>query len=138
LLYKYLTAQTKTTAVHSFFEKTYRPFYFITNDDNGDAQLNLLCSSKMNSLKHSMLNGLCPVDEKHPVEHDAMTEDGNPVLFCCLPDIPRLIKFRIGIHVHGKFGTVIAFDFQKEMLGKYLGNRVEFITLNLEKTMEML
>jgi hypothetical protein len=137
ILEKYLVAQSKTGIAHNFLAKTYQPFYFITNNDYGEAQLKLLCdNARMNALKTAMLKGLLPANSKYPIEHDALTEDGNPVLFCCLLDIPRLVLFKTGVLLHGKMGKVIAFDFQKEILGRYLGNEVEFKTLSLEKLME--
>jgi len=139
ILEKYLVADTKTSASHNFFTKTYQPFYFITNDDYGEAQLRLLCdNARMTALKTAMQKGLTPADIKYPIEHDALTEDGNPVLFCCLLNIPRLVQFRAGIQLHGKIGQVIAFDFQQEVLERYLGGMVVFKTLSLEKLMERL
>jgi len=35
--------------------------------------------------------------------------------------------------VHRKAGKVIAFDFQHEVLGRYLGDKVEFVLLSFEK-----
>ena len=139
VLEKYLVTDGKTGASHNFFTKTYQPFYFITNDDNGEAQLKLLCdNARMTALKTAMQKGLMPADAKYPIEHDALTEDGNPVLFCCLLNIPRLVQFRAGIQLHGKIGQVIAFDFQQKVLERYLGGLVEFKTLSLEKLMERL
>jgi len=137
ILEKYLIAQAKTTAAHSFLTKTYQPFYFITQNDYGEVQLRLLCDkTKIDVLKAALLKGLIPADKKYPIVHDALTTDGKPVLFCCLLDVPRLVQFRTGIQLHGKLGRVIAFDFQREMLGRYLGNDVDFLFLSLEKLME--
>jgi hypothetical protein len=139
VLEKYLVAQTKTGAAHNFLAKTYQPFYFITNNDHGESQLRILCdNARMTEIKTAMQKGLLPADAKYPIEHDALTEDGNPVLFCCLLNVPRLVQFRAGIQLHGKFGKVIAFDFQKEMLERYLGGMVEFKTLNFNRLMEVL
>jgi len=139
VLEKYLNVQTKTQAAHNFLTKTYQPFYFITNDDNGEAQLKLLCdSARMTALKTAMLKGLLPTDAKYPIEHDALTSDGNPVLFCCLLNIPRLVQFRTGVLLHGKTGNVIAFDFQREALGRYLGDAVVLTSLSLEKIVDRL
>ena len=133
-LEKYLTAKEKEQTAYHFLTKVYGSFYFITNDIFGETQLKLLCDSDRTAgLKNAMQKGLLPPDTKHPIEHDAITEDGNPVLFCCLFDIPRLIRFRNGAALHGKVGKVIAFDFQLDMLGRYLGNTAEFVGLSFEK-----
>jgi len=139
VLHKYLSAHAKTQATHAFLTETYQPFYFITNDKNGEAQLRLLCdNTRMVTLRKSMLKTYLPSDSKHPVEHDALTEDGNPVLFCCLLNIPRLVKFKTGVMLQGKVGTAIIFDFQKEVLGEYLGNGVVLKSISLEKVVERL
>jgi len=139
ILEKYLVTQAKMGAAHSFLAKTYQPFYYITNDNYGEALLRLLCdNARMTALKTAMLKGLLPADTKYPIEHDALTKDGNPVLFCCLLNIPRLVQFRTGTLLHGKIGKVIAFDFQREVLGRYLGDGVEFKVLSLEKLIERL
>lgn len=139
ILEKYLVTESKTGTAHNFFTKTYQPFYFITNDNYGDAQLKILCDNTgMTTLNTAMLKGLKPADTKYPIEHDALTEDGNPVLFCCLLNIPRLVQFRTGVQLHGKIGKVIAFDFQQDVLARYLGGMVEFKLLSLEKLMERL
>ena len=133
-LEKYLTAKEKQQTAYHFFTKVYKSLYYITNDNHGEAQLWLLCNAeKMMGLKNILTKGLCPPDVKHPIEHDALTEDGNPVLFCCLLDIPRLIRFRNGIALHGKVGKVVAFDYQVEMLGRYLGDIAEFIDISFDK-----
>ena len=137
ILEKYLVADAKTSAAHNFFSKTYQPFYFITNDDYGESQLKLLCdNARMTVLKTAMQKGLKPANSRYPIEHDALTEDGNPVLFCCQLNIPRLVQFRAGIQLHGKVGNVIAFDFQQELLERYLGGTAVFKTLSLEKLIE--
>ena len=138
ILMDYLTAETKTGAARSFLTETYWPFYFITNDNYGTVQLRLLCdNATMTSLKTGMFKKYRPHDIKHPVEHDVLTEDGNPVLFCFLLDIPRLIKFRMGLLLREKIGRVIAFDFQETMLREYLGEEVEIKTLSLDAFMKM-
>lgn len=138
-LENFFTPQAKTEAAHNFAAKTYQPFYFITHDTNGEAQLRILCdNSKIHSLEAAMQKGLKPADGKFPIVHDALTEDGNPVLFCCLPNIPRLVQFRNGTLLHDKCGMVIAFDFQREVLSRYLGDGVDFKPLSLDKVMERL
>ena len=139
ILMKYLVADAKTSAAHKFATNTYHPFYFITNDDYGKEQLKLLCDYKgMIALKNLMSQRLYPPDPKAAIDHDAITEDGNPVLFCCLMNIPRLVKFKTGLQLHEKVGKVVAFDFQKEVLKQYLGETVEHTTFSLEKVMQMI
>jgi hypothetical protein len=139
ILERYLVAKTKTSSGHSFLAQSYQPFYFITNDNYGEAQLRLICdSARKAALNTAMQKGLLPMDSKYPIEHDALTKDGNPVLFCCLLNIPRLMKFRTGCILHSKPGMAIAFDFQREMLGRYLGGGIEIKSISLEKLIKRL
>ena len=86
-------------------------------------------------LKSILPKDSLPFDIKYYVEHDALTKDGNPILSCCLLDIPRLFRFKAGISLHEKIGKVITFDFQSEMLARYLGDKVEIVPVNFEKFM---
>ena len=134
VLERYLTTNEKQQTAYHFLTKVFKSLCYITNDNHGEMQLKLLCDAeKMKGLKDILTKGLCPLDTKHPIEHDALTEDGNPVLFCCLLDIPRLIRFRNGVALHGKIGKVIAFDFQVEMLARYLGDTTEFVGISSDK-----
>jgi len=137
-LEKYLVAKGKQQTTYHFLTKVYTSFYYITNDTYGEAQLKLLCNAeKMTALKNILIKGLHQPDAKHPIEHDALTEDGSPVLFCCLLDIPRLIRFRNGVALHGKIGRVIAFDFQVDMLCRYMGDMAEFVGISFDKFSKM-
>ena len=133
-LEQYWAAEKKSGAELSFLTNTYHPFYYITNDYYGEIQLRLLCDdARMTVLTGTLSKGLRPPDTKYPIEHDALTEDGNPVLFCCLLDIPRFLRFRSGLSLQSKTGKIIAFDFQEEVLMKHLGERAGFTKISFEK-----
>lgn len=139
ILLKYLQPGKKPKTGFELFTETYRHFYFITNDDYGDATLELLCNTtQMSLLKAALKKKFLPSDIKYPIEHDALTEDGNPVLFCCLLNVPRLVKFKTGIRLHNKNGKVVAFDFQSDALREYLGGKVEIKAIDFETVMEWL
>ena len=42
-------------------------------------------------------------------------------------------SIRNGAALHGKIGKVIAFDYQVEMLGRYLGDTAEFVGISFDK-----
>jgi len=114
--------------------KVYQPLFFVTNDIFGEAQVKLLCDKRrLNKLNKTMGTRLLPKNLQSHVENDAMTEDGKPVVFCCLLDIARLVRFNMGLTVKNRTGKVVCFDFQKEILSEYLGEKVEFINLDFEK-----
>jgi len=134
---KLLAWKDKYWPSYNFMTKVFQPFYYITGDACGEALLRLLCDAgKMDGLRAALLKGMLPPDAAYPIEHDALTEDGNPVLFCCLPDIPRLIRFKNGTALHSKTGKAIAFDFQLDMLGSFLGDNAEFVSISFGKFAE--
>jgi len=138
-LAKYLDVKDKQQTGFHFLSRTYQPFYYITNDIYGEVQLKILCDrGRMASLQGTLLNKLNPPDTKYHIVHDAMAQDGIPVLFCCLLDIPRLISFKDGVTLHNQSAQVIAFDFQAKMLKAYLGNSVQIRALNFEKIVKWL
>jgi len=133
-LWNYLDVKAKQQAGYHFIYSSYKSFYFITNDSYGETQLRLLIDdSKGMEVRKTLMTKLYPPDIKHSIEHDALTEDGTPVLFCYLLDMPRLIRFRNGLELQGKVGKFIAFDFQKEVLCRFLGKEVDYVELNYEK-----
>ena len=134
-LEKYLEIKPKHQTGFHFLIKTFPAFYYITNDKHGEAQLRFLCNeAKMNELDISLQKKLSPSDKKYPVEHDAITTDSNPVLFCYLLNVPRLVRFKNGVTLHKKIGKIVAFDFQVEMLMRYLGDTAEVIkAIDFEK-----
>jgi len=134
VLEKYLVVRATQPTAYHFLTKAYSSFYYITNDNCGEAQIKLLCETeKMTGLRNILQTGLHPPDSKHHIEHDALTKDGNPVLFCCLLNIPRLIRFRNGTVLHNKIGKIIAFDFQIDVLRRYFGDTVEFVSISFDK-----
>jgi len=141
LLEHYIREMFKQQSMLSFFMQTYDPFYFITNDEYGKTQLELLCNPKAMYDLHAMMGAkLKPRNKTHPVEHDALTGDNIPILFLPLLNIPRLVRFRSGLGMgmdNGiSKGMVFGFDFQQEVIERWLraeGADVEFKCINITK-----
>jgi len=67
------------------------------------------------------------------IENDAIDQGGNPVLFGYTCDMPRIARFNTALELQDKDGTLICFDYQREVLERYCGNRVQFQTISFEK-----
>ena len=67
------------------------------------------------------------------MEHDALRDDGTPVLLAYEFDLERLRRFRDSLQMFGGRGLVICFDFQQAVLEEYLAGLVEFQTVSLTK-----
>lgn len=134
LLYELLS--TADTGARCFFllDGNYEHFYYLTNDRYGEVQVRLLCSNPMRSALDRILSqGLHPRQPGLSVEHDAIGKQGEPVLFSYLPDIPRLNRFHTALQLRERMGTVICFDYQKEVLSRCLDERVQIQTISFEK-----
>ena len=79
---------------HFLFGEGYEHFYFLTNDYHGETLLWLLCHSDViGRLSAMLLQELQPPCRNAFIENDARTDAGTPILFCYLPDLPRLFRF---------------------------------------------
>jgi len=81
--------------------------------------------------------GRNPHNSNSVIENDAIDRDGNPILFAYLPDMPRLARFVAGVKIHDRAGTIVCFDFQKDVLSRYCGEWVEFEVIIFEKFMKV-
>ena len=76
------------------FGEGYEHFYFLTNDYHGETLLWLLCHPEIiGQLNAMLLQELQPPCRNAFIENDARTDAGAPILFCYLPDLPRLFRF---------------------------------------------
>lgn len=124
------------TASRCFFllDGNYEHFYYLTNDRYGDILLKLLCDpAKIKELNSMLMQGFLPKDTGLPIEHDALDQNGNPVLFGYFLDIPRINRFHTALQLQERTGLFICFDFQKEVLHRFCGGQVEFSTISFEK-----
>ena len=112
----------------------YGHFYYLTNDRPGEVLLRLLGSpGKLAELSRMLMQDLSGSDPDLPVEHDAVDEEGDPVLFGYFLDLPRLNRFFTALRLQGRRGTVVCFDFQKEVLCRIGGERVSYSVISFEK-----
>lgn len=112
----------------------YEHFYYLTNDFRGEVLLKLLCDPEMIAeLNRILSQGLNAREPGWPVENDAINEDGCPVLFGYFLDIPRINRFITALQFQKRSGTIICFDFQKEVLHRHCGGHVTFQTIDFVK-----
>lgn len=110
------------------------PFGFLTNDHRGDALLRLLCNPALMQAFLSVLGqGFAPPDPGGQIEQDAMTAAGRPVLFACLPDLPRLFRFCSALELYDRQGVLVCFDFQAAALKQGCGDRIVLQIIDFDK-----
>lgn len=121
---------------HNYFilDGNYDAFYFLTSDHRGEVLLRLLCDPGLRATLDTILcENLLPKRTGFPVEHDALEENGAPVLFAYTCDMPRIRHFDTALELHGLSGTLICFDHQESALRQVCGARVQFQCIDFEK-----
>ena len=63
---------------------------------------------------------------------DGYNPDGLPTLLCVNGDLKRLIRFITQFQYQGRQGEIICFDFQKEAIREYCGEKTKSSTVDLE------
>lgn len=120
---------------HFVLDGSYENFFFLTNDHYGEVLLKLLCNPDIDEeLTEILLHGLQKPRPGWTIEHDAVDNDGNPVLFAYTCNLPRIARFHTALNLQERYGTVICFDFQKEALSRYFSSRVSFQEMDFAKT----
>lgn len=134
MAFKLLTSPANGKGSYFVLDDNYDHFLYLTNDHAGEVLLRLLCNpDKTARLNGILMGGLYPHDPAMVIENDAVDEAGNPVLFAYFCDMPRLARFVNGLALHDKTGTLLCFDFQKEALQRFCGERVHIQTIDLGK-----
>ena len=128
--------QKADSSERSFFllDNNYEHFYYLTNNRYGEVLIRLMCDSvKIQSLNSTLSQGYLPKDSGFPIVNDAVGENGEPVLFGYLLDIPRINRFITALNLHGRCGEIICFDFQSEAMRSVCGNNVKLQVIDFEK-----
>ena len=125
----------KSRQHYLILDDNYENFYFVTNDEKGEMLVRLLCRPDLcDELDEILTDDLYPARKGALIDHDAVTEDGRPVLLAYKCDLKRIRKFDTALALQEKTGIIICFDYQAEVLRRYCCDAVEFQTLDFEKT----
>lgn len=115
-------------------DKSFDYFHYIPADPAGETLLRVLCSPElMENLKTLLLSDLHPPCMDLPLEHDAVTEDGLPILLAFDFDMLRLVHFHTALSFQALRGHLICFDFQTDVLRQFFGADIEIETIDLKK-----
>jgi len=112
-------------------DDSYGQLHFITNDENGELILRILCDTDIRESTEAML----ATDFKPATTSicNAVDEDGHLILFAYTLDLRRIKSFTAWIAAHNKKGRIFCFDFQKDVLQKFCGEHILVETLDTEK-----
>ena len=123
----------KETRNYLIMNGTFRCFHYLTLDRRGEVLLRLLCDPERKAVLDGILSeDLAEGRSNWLIEHDAIDENGNPVLFGYTCDMPRIRRFDDALGLHGQTGTVYCFDFQEPVLRRVCGPRVALQSIDFE------
>ena len=116
---------------HFLLDGSYPHFYFLTLDHFGEVGAFQLCQPDIQEQLNDILseNLLLP-SPALPIEHDALEQDGSPVLFSYLCDLPKLHRFRCALTLHNQTGSILCFDYQAEALRGVFGAQVNITSID--------
>ena len=119
------------TQNHFLLDGSYPHFYFLTLDHVGEVGAFQLCQPDVQEQLNKILSeNLLPPSPAMPIEHDALEQDGSPVLFSYLCDLPRLHRFRCALTLHNQTGSILCFDYQAEALREAFGAQVNITSID--------
>lgn len=123
----------KETRNYLIMNGTFRCFHYLTLDHRGEVLLRLLCDPERKAALDDILSeDLAEGRSNWLIEHDAIDENGCPVLFGYTCDMPRIRRFDDALGLHGQTGTVYCFDFQEPALRRVCGPRVALQSIDFE------
>ena len=132
--YQIISSADSSARCFFLLDGNYEHFYYLTNDHKGEVMLKLLCDTdRRGELDRILSQGFHAGEPYGIIENDAVDKNGAPVLFGYLPDIPRIHRFCNALQIQERQGTLICFDFQREVLERCYGSLVAFETISFEK-----
>lgn len=111
------------------------PFHrycFIPLDEKGALLLRLMDDHETFHSLHSILTEDLQPCTDNWLKHDGYNAAGLPTLICIDCDLKRLIRFIMQLRYQGRYGEVICFDFQKEAIKEYCGEKTKISTVDWE------
>ena len=128
-----------TVQNHFLLDGSFPHFYFLTLDRYGEISIKLLCDPWLQKQVNEILSeNLLSPSASMPIEHDALEQDGTPVLFSYLCDLPRLQRFRCALALHNRIGSILCFDYQEESLRAFFGSQVHITSIDFTAFERML
>lgn len=140
-MYTLWTRADKKMQKFLYWDSHYDHFYALTNDRRGELLLSILSDSHVwDTLNTALFNtySLKPLLEDSYDSYDAITEQGDPVLFGCIPDLTEMDRFIYLTNQRETRGVIICFDDQKETLRHLFGNGFSIWTIEFKDAIQKL
>ena len=132
--YQLLTSNGGTKHNYFMLDGSFEHFHYVTHDHAGEVLLKLLCDATLRTkLVDILTQDLSAPDTKLLIENDGIDESGNPVLLAYDFNMPRLARFNTALRLQNHQGTAICFDYQRDALSAFFGERATIQTIDLQK-----
>ena len=130
---KLLTSTGGYNKSYFYLDTSFDYFHYVPDTPAGETMVKLLCSPRLYAaLRKLLLSDLQPPCTDFGLEHDAVS-DGLPVLLAFDFDMQRISRFHTALSLHGIYGHLLCFDFQKPVLTQYFGDSTTIETIDLSK-----
>ena len=134
MAYRLLTSTGGHKKAFFSLDTSYEHFHYVPNTPEGELLLKVLCSPLLQKKLNQLLRSdLLPPDRQLAIEHDALTSEKDVVLFAYDFDMLRINKFNTALKLFGRRGVLIAFDFQLPVLKAFLGEDLQYSSIDLLK-----
>ena len=132
-LYSLMTNTVAAKRNYFMLDGNYDAFHYLTNDHRGEVILQLLCHPEQRSVLDAILcENLFAKKPGWVIEHDAIDENGAPVLFAYTCDMPRIQRYDTALDLQGRDGTLVCFDFQEPVLHRICSQRITLQSIDFE------
>lgn len=134
MAYRLLTSTGGHKRAFFSLDTSYDHFHYVSNTPEGEVLLQVLCNPNLqNRLNQLLITDLLAPDPHLPTEHDALTPEKDMVLFAYDFDMLRINKFNTALKLFGRRGVLIAFDFQLPVLRAFLGEDLQYSSIDFLK-----
>lgn len=115
-------------------DQSYEYFHYLPDTKVGITLLKVLTNRNLSRRLSCLLSSdLQPPDHRLGIEHDALTKTGIPVLFAYGFDMLHISRFAAGCSLRQILGSLICFDFQKEVLTAFCPETITITAIDLAK-----
>lgn len=116
---------------------SFEHMHWLPNTSKGETIVKFLCDERLDSrFKQALRKNFSPVPSSFPFDVDAM--DGTvPVLFAHTFDAARIERFVLSLEYERQLGSVVCFDFQRDLMKEFCSDRVFVKTVSLADVREI-
>jgi len=116
-----------------FLNSPFQRVCYIPLDEKGIIQMKILEDKEMTDYLNAVLSeDLHQNDAEIPLECDGYNENNEPVLICIDLDLKRLARFIGQLQYTGAHGEVICFDYQREAIKDFCGEKTKITEVDFE------